>query len=529
MGSSKSEVRDSRSRRVVAVEIGARQIEAMEVEIRGADARILRYGAAPVSETAWDDLRGQRESIVQALRAAMSSSGIKSARVVTCVPRRFVTIKYARLPQGSPEQVGGMVRFEAQQYIPFPIEEVVLDHQIVSEATDDMATVVIAAARSSLINDLLAIFDKAGLDVSRVSVTSLALAEHLRDETMPTAICRQAGGQLDIAVAGAGRVLFSRSAEVMPDDSEAAPGDALIGELARSLASFQNEHRAQPVGKLVVAQATSPATDQMTDAIAAALQMDVVHLSLPGVDGGPANGAGVVALGLAYHESAVAISSVNLVPAERVARQAEARRRTIARLTAVAAVAALVVVAWMGQRALASHARERRLAVTANSRLKRLEPTVKKAQADAEALQRTFMTVNHGLGRDKPVVDVLKVVSDALPKAGGLQLTQLTFDRNGPVVLHGTAEKQVTVTEFLVGLQTAGIFAEARLGYLGDAKAGLGPRGSANGAATSGADEQASMSFMVYCRLPQPVSADEEKRATRGRPGSSLVAREANQ
>jgi len=408
-----------------------------------------------------------------------------------------------------------MVRFEAQQYVPFPIEETVIDHQIVSDPSDEMATVMVVAARRALVNDLLAAFDKAGIEITRVSVTSLALAEHLREETMPVALCREIGGQLDIAVAGAGRVLFSRSAEILSPDGLVSPTDALVSELARSLAAYQNEYRAHPVERLVLAQDARDG-EATAAAVEAGLQMPVSVLQTNGAIAS----TGAVATGLALHESAVAMSTTNLLPLERIERKAEARRRAAGRLTAIAAVAAVLVAAWLGQQGLAAHARERRLAAAENARLKRIQPAVKKADADRDRLERMYVTVNRGLARDRPVVDVLKVVSDAIPSTGKLHLTQLTFDRSGPVVMHGNAEVQEAATEFLTKLQKSGMFAEARLGYLGDAKAEGGAK-SPPGAALTGTGS--SMSFMVYCRLPQPPSDEDRKAGTRRRAAGNVA------
>ncbi len=485
-------------RRVVAFEIGSDAVTASEIELRGDETRILRHGSARVAGDIWDDLAGRREELTQAIKSAAASAGIRSKQAAVVIPRRYVTVKYARLPQGSPEQIAGMVRFEAQQYVPFAIDDAVLDHQITSDAGDDMTTVMIVAARRSLVNDLLAAFDRASIDVTHVSVSSLALAEHVRSEPMPVAILAIWPERVDMAVAAAGRLLFSREADIS-DLSGTDPG-ALVAEISRSLAAYQNEHRTQPIERLVLVDHASGGPELVTRL------SDDLNIPVSVMDASAA-----ASLGLALHQSAEAISAINLIPPQRVERRAEARRKAVVRLTAVVVCALVAVGAWAVQQGVAAQSKERRLAAFENRRLRALQTALKKIQDDRDKLSATYRVVSVGLGRDRPVVDVLKTVSDAMPKAGGIYLTQLTFDRNGPVVIHGAADDHQAVTSFLTGLQDSGVFEEARLGYLGDTKAAGGPGGAAS---VTPAVAEEKTSFMMYCRLPH--RADEEDSKTGG-------------
>lgn len=522
MVSRASGTRDTRLRRVVTVEIGWTAVRAAEVEVRGHEARILRGGAAPIASTVWDDLAAHHADLTNAVRQALHLAGIRSKSAVISLPRRMVTVKYARLPQGSPEHVAGMVRYEAQQYIPFPVDEVVLDHQILSDPSEDMATVMIVAARRSLVNDVLGAFDRAGVEVTRVSVSTLALAELLHADPLPTAICRLDGSQLDMAVGAAGRVLFSRSAELVEPSTGAELLDQVAAELARSLAAYQTEYRAHAVDRVVVASDSAQPAD-LVEALSPALQVQVSLLE-PAVGSREGAGGDAVVVGLALEE-AHPESTINLLPPERIRRKVEARRRTATRLALVALLLAVLGGAWYGQQALDAQAKERRRAVFENTRLRRVQPLVKESQNRLERLRRMYLTVNYGLGRDRPVVDVIKAISDALPRGTGVRLTQLTFDRGGPVVLHGTAPTQEAVTDFLLGLQTAGVFKEARLGYLGDAGS-TGRLSAASSSTPTASGGEAGMSFMLYCRLPEPPTLEEKATVLRrNRPTESASTR----
>ena len=215
----------------VSVDLGATTVRVVEVEWNrtgdSSDGRVTKRGAASLPPHIWNDLAANRQVFVTAIRDALSQAGISARNVVASMPRRLVTLRFAKLPYAPPDQMRGMVAFEAQQYILFSLDEVVLDYHVVTEpgmmATggDDMVTVLLAAARRSLINEIVTIFEKAGLELDRLSVSALALAEHARGAIEPTALIDLEPGELDVAVVSDERLLFTsrRVCAVRPKQS----------------------------------------------------------------------------------------------------------------------------------------------------------------------------------------------------------------------------------------------------------------------------------------------------------------------
>src|SRR5205085_10841330 len=85
-----------------------------------------------------------------------------------------------------------------------------------------------------------------------------------------------------------------------------------------------------------------------------------------------------------------------------------------------------------------------------------------------EEVARTFDTDARGLARETPAVAIIKAASDSVPKEGGIYLTQLNFERNGAVTIHGNAKTQLAATEMVGALQKSGLFTSVRLGYMGE-------------------------------------------------------------
>ncbi len=508
-------------RRVVAVEIGYTSVRAVEIETRGADARILKRGSSPLQETVLDNLPAQRAALTQGIRAALSQAGITTKQIIAAIPRRLVTVKTARLPHAPPEQIAGMVQFEAQQYIPFQIEDVVLGHQVVSDEGDDMVSVMIVAARRTLVDEILAAFDAASMEVSRLTVSSFGLAEHARSSIAPQAVVEIEAHELDMVVVGDGKLLFSRSASLTDSGDSANAPRALSGEVARSIAAYDNEFRGRPVTSLLVGGPSA------TAALADESLRSLIDVPLDRLNGRllPLNDPDAImyatAAGVALTDDPSAICRINLVPASRTERKESARRR----LQAFVAVAVLALVLFFAFEAFSAsrenQAKEKRETRRQNDRLDKAKKVHERVKKDHDEVVNTFDTVSGGLARDLPAVGAIKAVSDSVPKGSGVYLTQLNFERNGNVTIHGNAKTESAVTEIVTSLQGSGLFTTVRLGYMGETQSTeLSAASTSTAPNAETAPERVvttTTSFIITAKLPdnRPVEKVSGKQASR--------------
>ena len=80
-----------------------------------------------------------------------------------------------KLPGSSPEEVDSIIGFEAQQNVPFPIDEVVWDYQIMGEAKDNQWDVVLVAIKADQLDEINASVNKGGLRTLTIDVADGAL------------------------------------------------------------------------------------------------------------------------------------------------------------------------------------------------------------------------------------------------------------------------------------------------------------------------------------------------------------------
>lgn len=486
----------------VAVVIGRSSVRAVEAEVRAGACRAVRRGSAPLPCAAWDDLTLHAGDVVAAIRAALAAGGIKATTADTCVPRRLVTAKVASLPRATSDMVEGMVRFEAQQYVPWPLEEAVLGHQVLSDdPADELMSVLVVGVRKQLVSDLLSIFDEAGLEVRRIGVSALALAEHTLGRAAPHLLVSCDGGELDVVIAEDGRTLFSRGAVVEADEAD---------EVSRTLMAYAAERLPGPVD----IELAGPECDGegMSRAIGAQTGLACRSIVTTLMPGAPDWLPYATAAGLAAQPE-VGAARVNLVPLERSERRAVQRKRMMG-MAAIAAASIVLVgaVGWAFQ-ATRTQAAARTLGVRENARLATAKLALKRAKASHDAMLRSWTTATEGLARHEPMVDVLHAVSQAAPREGGTYLTQLAIDRAGRVALHGMTNKPEAPTMLVVNLQKTGRFSEVRLGYLGDVQ-GAGPVATT---ALPGTPSN-SVGFLVVATLAREAEPAPTRSAVRKRP-----------
>lgn len=118
--------------------------------------------------------------ITGSLREMMRELGLRAGAVSYAVAAQSVFARFVKLPAVEQEKIERIVAFEAQQNVPFPIEEVVWDYQLVGQRDDPELQVVLVAIKSDLLEGINAAVEQTGLRPALVDVASMALYNAFR-------------------------------------------------------------------------------------------------------------------------------------------------------------------------------------------------------------------------------------------------------------------------------------------------------------------------------------------------------------
>lgn len=122
----------------------------------------------------------RRGLITGALRGMMSELGVKAGPIDYAVSGQSVFARFVKLPSVDQEKIDRIVTFEAQQNVPFPIEEVVWDYQLVGSGSEQQIEVVLVAIKSDLLEGSNSAIEETGLETTLVDVAPMALYNAFR-------------------------------------------------------------------------------------------------------------------------------------------------------------------------------------------------------------------------------------------------------------------------------------------------------------------------------------------------------------
>src|SRR3974390_2356114 len=164
----------------LAIDFGAGSLKLAEFELNETGGlRLKQYGLKSLgAEGAQESARG---AVVQkALQDLLTSKGIKARNVNVCAPGFHVFSKFVKLPPVDAGKVTQMIQYEAQQNVPFPLEEVVWDYQILGSSAGGELEVLLVAIKADIVEGLFRVTEAAGLHLELADVSPAALCNAFR-------------------------------------------------------------------------------------------------------------------------------------------------------------------------------------------------------------------------------------------------------------------------------------------------------------------------------------------------------------
>ncbi|RYE66618.1 MAG: type IV pilus assembly protein PilM, partial [Oxalobacteraceae bacterium] len=164
---------------LVGLDISTSGVRLVELADAGKGVlRLERYASEPLPRGAVVDGNIENiESVSDAVLRVWKKSGTKIRHVALGMPPAAVITKKIILPAGLPEdQLEVQVESEASQYIPFALDEVSLDFDVIGPAANSVEDmeVMLAAARREKVEDRVAIAEAAGLSATVMDIESYA-------------------------------------------------------------------------------------------------------------------------------------------------------------------------------------------------------------------------------------------------------------------------------------------------------------------------------------------------------------------
>ncbi len=166
-----------RSKTTVGLDIGSGLIKVAVIDHSKKEPELVRVAVVPLLADAIVEGEVMDPGIVsEAIQSALAAAEVKGKKVVTAVGGRDVIIKKIQIERVKEQQARELMRWEAEQHVPFDMESVELDFQILDPDADGVEmSVLLVAAKRELIESKMRMLADAGLESGRVDVDAFAL------------------------------------------------------------------------------------------------------------------------------------------------------------------------------------------------------------------------------------------------------------------------------------------------------------------------------------------------------------------
>jgi type IV pilus assembly protein PilM len=166
-----------RKKTTVGLDIGSGLVKVAVIDHSRAEPELVKVAITPLLADAIVEGEIMDPGIVsEAITGCLAAAGVTTREVVTAVGGRDVIIKKIQIERVKEQQARELMRWEAEQHVPFDMESVELDFQILDPDSDGMEmNVLLVAAKQELVEAKVRVLSEAGLTPAIVDVDAFAL------------------------------------------------------------------------------------------------------------------------------------------------------------------------------------------------------------------------------------------------------------------------------------------------------------------------------------------------------------------
>jgi type IV pilus assembly protein PilM len=165
--------------RILTLDIGASKVVLAEYNVKSGTPELVNYGIERLGVRP-DEETDSSAYIVSAIRDIMRDCGMKPGPVLFTISGQAVFPRYVKLPPVKRDKIMQIVNYEAEQNVPFPIDEVVWDYQLIPGDDGEELNVMLVAVKTDRVTMLTDCVIAAGLDPEIVDVAPMAIYNTVR-------------------------------------------------------------------------------------------------------------------------------------------------------------------------------------------------------------------------------------------------------------------------------------------------------------------------------------------------------------
>ncbi len=448
--------------KVAAIEFAGDEVRVAVVKTGGKLPKVLEL----VSRRAHYELPDARfDALVAALDEALNQLRVRPSAYVLCESSMFCIVRTLTIPFRGSRRVASAVPFELEPHLALPLEDLLLDYNVVTEIEGETEVLAMGMRRNQ-IEDRLAILSAAGVEAEAVTLDTVALTglwqAGRKKQKGLAAVLHARDACSSVAILFNGKLAYFRHLACTAQQVQDEPV-AVAREVQNSIRGFLAKWRGE--GEIAELQVTgvefSPEERQaFSEAVRLPVQDSVLVASLKGneavlEEGAPAarHNTWEAAIGAA-HGAAGGAYAIDFRHAEQ--EWQGAARGVITHLLFTACLGLMLLAGW----ALYYYEGTARN----EAELVRIEKQIGDLKAEIQGMQDKGLgaDVNTDMFSDPSLLDVLKELAGNLPDGGSVILTDLKIAppeaENWWMRISGSGPDAAQVNQFLEKLKGAKLF-----------------------------------------------------------------------
>ncbi len=225
----------------IGLDIGVSSIKIACLEKHGEGWKLLGLGEAG-SPSGGTQLLSAETRLAESIKKLVADLGIKTRLAISALPEQSTTSRVLSFPPMKEKEIYKAIFYEAETFVPHPIEEVQIDYQILQKTSERILTFVVAAQKT-IIERYEKIINEAGLVPVAIETTAIALSRCVPDNiNKPVMILDLGARNSTMVVAKNNSIYFTRT---VPFGGEAFTRSLSV---ALGMDSFQAEEYKKAYG-----------------------------------------------------------------------------------------------------------------------------------------------------------------------------------------------------------------------------------------------------------------------------------------
>ncbi len=162
----------ARRKNALGLDIGSSSIKLVQLRESKKGIQLANFSMAPLpTEAIVDGALMNASVVVETIQGIVSAQKLRTREVAVSISGHSVIIRKISLPAMTPDELDESIKWEAEQYIPFDVNDVYLDHQILqSRPEQGQMDILLVAAKKEIVDEYTGVVREAGLDPMVVDV-----------------------------------------------------------------------------------------------------------------------------------------------------------------------------------------------------------------------------------------------------------------------------------------------------------------------------------------------------------------------